>query len=98
MVIPIVWYSSESKTTSKSHLGILSNTWYAQTQQTCKTMHEHVKNLPKYMLKCHMDQHKHNQSRWDKAQTRKSKGLLKNQKICLKTKKIPNPFQKRTYP
>ena len=51
MVIPKVWYSLESKTTLKFHLGILSNTSYAHTQLTCKIMHEHVKILPKIHVK-----------------------------------------------
>ena len=50
MVIPKNWYSSESKIMRKCHLGVLSSTWGAHTTHVCKTIYEHMKILPKYML------------------------------------------------
>ena len=50
MVIPKNWYSSESKTTRKCHLGVLSSTWGVHTTHICKKIYEHMKILPKIML------------------------------------------------
>ena len=40
-------------------------------------MHEHVKILPKKMLNATWGQHKHNQTKWDTAQSRNKKEIAK---------------------
>ena len=58
-------------------------------------MHEQMKILLKYILKCHLGPTKHKQTQWDKAESRKLKNFDKNKKFSQPLSKYPNPRNPR---